>query len=213
MQKENVKQEEIASLTDEQLAILAKNFDEEAINELFARYKNLVNAIARSYFLIGGDIEDIVQEGMIGLYKAIRSYTTDKKASFKTFANICIRHQIQNEVKKASSEKNKILSSALPILEQLYDEEEDSGEIIIMSDLPSPDDQVIAKENAKELNQKVNEKLSSLERKILSLYLRGYNYTEIAHLGEVNKKTIDNALTRIKSKLSFLKEENNKKIV
>lgn len=210
MQKEN---QEIALLTDEQLAILAKNFDEEAINELFGRYKNLVNAIARSYFLIGGDIEDIVQEGMIGLYKAIRSYTPDKKASFKTFANICIRHQIQNEVKKASSEKNKILSSAIPILEGLGDEEEDKGEVVLMSELPSPDDQVIAKENAKELNQKVNEKLSSLERRILSLYLRGYNYSEISTLGEVNKKTIDNALTRIKSKLSFLKEENNKKIV
>lgn len=205
MQKEN------QELTDEQLALLAKNFDEEAINELFARYKNLVNAIARSYFLIGGDIEDIVQEGMIGLYKAIRSYTPDKKASFKTFANICIRHQIQNEVKKASSEKNRILSSAIPILEQLDDDED--GEVVVMSDMPSPYDQVIAKENAKELNQKVNEKLSSLERKILSLYLRGYNYSEISTLGEVNKKTIDNALTRIKSKLSFLKEENNKKIV
>lgn len=211
MQKENIKQEEIASLSDEQLALLAKNFDEEAINELFARYKNLVNAIARSYFLVGGDIEDIVQEGMIGLYKAIRSYTPDKKASFKTFANICIRHQIQNEVKKASSEKNKILSSAIPILEGLGEEED--GEVVIISDLPSPDAQVIAKENAKELNQKVNEKLSHLERKILALWLRGYNYNEIATLGEVNKKTIDNALTRIKSKLSFLKEEDNKKIV
>lgn len=210
MQNESLKA--LEELTDEQLALLSKNFDEDAINELFGRYKNLVNAIARSYFLIGGDIEDIVQEGMIGLYKAIRSYTPDKKASFKTFANICIRHQIQNQIKKASSEKNKILSSAIPILEQIGDEEEDKGEVVLKSDLPLPDDQVIAKENAKELNQKVNEKLSNLERKILSLYLRGYNYNEISNLGQVNKKTIDNALTRIKSKLSFLKEDNKKAI-
>ena len=203
--------QDIEILSDEQLVVLAQNDDEIALNEIFNRYKSRVNAIARSYFLIGGDIEDIVQEGMIGLYKAIRSYTSDKKASFKTFASVCIKHQIQNEVKKASSEKNMILSTAIPILEQAdFDEDSEKGEVIIMSDLPSPDDKVIAKENAKELNQKVNEKLSSLERKILSLYLRGYNYTEIATLGDVNKKSIDNALTRIKSKLSFLKEENKK---
>ncbi len=205
---------QLESLTDEQLAMLAKNNDDEATNLLFNRYKNHVNAIARSFFLIGGDIEDIIQEGMIGLYKAIRSYTEDKKASFKTFASICIKHQIQNEVKKASSEKNKLLSTAIPILEQVdHDDDNEHGEVILMSELPSPDDMVIANENAKELNQKIDKSLSSLERKILTLYLRGYNYTEISQIGNVNKKSIDNALTRIKQKLSFLKHEDKKDII
>ncbi len=205
-----IQEKGLQDLSDEQLVFLAKNLDEDAINLLFGRYKNLVNAIARSYFLIGGDIEDIVQEGMIGLYKAIRSYTPDKKASFKTFANVCIRHQIQNQVKKASSEKNKILSTALPILEDLGDEEHEKGKILLISNLPTPDDKLIAQENAKELNKTIKENLSSLERRILTLYLRGFSYNEISNLGQVNKKTIDNALTRIKNKLSFLKEEDKK---
>lgn len=205
--------EQIASLCDEQLSLLAQNNDEEAINLLFSRYKSMVNAIARSYFLVGGDIEDITQEGMIGLYKAIRSYSKDKKASFKTFANICIRHQIQNEVKKASSEKNKILSSAVPILDHADFEDEETNEIILMSNLPSPDDEVIQKENTRELNQKIQQNLSPLEQKILKLYLRGYNYSEISQLSDVNKKSIDNALTRIKQKLAFLKNQDKKDVV
>lgn len=200
--------EDLNALKDEQLVILAKNNDEDAIGELFSRYKNLVNSIARSYFLVGGDIEDILQEGMIGLYKAIQSYSQDKKASFKTYATVCIKHQIQNAVKKASSEKNMILSAAIPILEQAdFDDEEGEHEVVLSSDLPTPDDEIIAQENIKELNQKINQKLSALEKKILTLYLRGYNYNEISTIGDVPKKSIDNALTRIKQKLSFLKDD------
>ena len=137
----------------------------------------------------------------------MRSYSSDKKASFKTFASVCIEHQIQNEVKKASNEKNKILSTALPILEQFDFDDDEGGEIILKSDLPQPDDKIIANERIKELNIKIKQKLSLLEQKILSLYLRGYNYNEISTLGGVSKKSIDNALTRIKQKLSFLKDD------
>lgn len=200
--------QDLSALKDEQLIILAKNNDEEAIGELFARYKNLVNSIARSYFLVGGDIEDILQEGMIGLYKAIQSYSQDKKASFKTYASVCVKHQIQNAVKRASSEKNMILSAAIPILEQAdFDDEDGEHEVVLTSALPSPDEEVIEKENRRELNQKINQKLSALEKKILTLYLRGYNYNEISSIGDVSKKSIDNALTRIKQKLSFLKDD------
>ena len=201
--------DQLEQLSDERLQILAKNNDEDAINMLFSRYKNIVNSIARSYFLIGGDMEDIVQEGMLGLYKAIQGYSQEKRASFKTFATVCIKHQIQNAVKKASSEKNMILSSAIPILEQ-PDFDDDEAEVVLMSTLPTPDAQVIAKENATELNQKISSSLSKLERKILSLYLKGYNYSEISNLGDVSKKSIDNALTRIKQKLSFLKDQDKK---
>lgn len=202
-----MKEQGLEQLPDERLQILAKNNDEDAINILFARYKSTVNAIARTYFLIGGDMEDIVQEGMLGLYKAIQGYSQDKNASFKTFAYVCIKHQIQTAVKKASSEKNKILSSAISILEQADFDDEGSGDVVLMSSLPLPDDQLIAKESAKELNGKINSTLSGLEKKILMLYLRGYNYNEISNLGGVSKKSIDNALTRIKQKLSFLKDD------
>ncbi len=193
-------------MTDELLALKAKNGEEEAMNELLTKYKSTVNMLARSYFLIGGDMEDIVQEGMIGLYKAILSFSGEK-ASFKTFAHICIKHQIQTAIRKASSQKNMLLSSALPIYE-LEDNEDDmdKNEIILPSQLPSPDDTILANENIKELKKKINENLSNLEIKVLSLYLKGYSYNEISEIGEISKKSIDNALSRIKNKLNFLKK-------
>lgn len=195
-------------ITDEELAFKARQGDENAVNTLLTKYKSLVNQIARSYFLTGGDIEDIVQEGMIGLYKAIMHYKGDKSASFKTFASTCIKHQIQSAVRVASSEKNKVLSSALPIIEQLNSEDdEDSSEIVFPSALPSPDDRVIEKERVAEIIDKIKKTLSSMEFKVLSLYLKGYNYDEISKIGNLSKKSIDNALTRIKNKLAFLKND------
>lgn len=195
-------------MEDEALVLLARNGDDEAMNTLLERYKNIVNKIARSYFLIGGDMEDLMQEGMIGLYKAIRGYASDKNASFKTFSIVCIKHQIQSAIKKASSEKNKILSTAMPIWEQgdADDDYENKIEIILPSTMPSPADKVIASENMQELKAKIKKSLSSMEVKILALYLKGYNYSEISKLGGYSKKSIDNALTRIKNKLTFLKK-------
>lgn len=199
---ENVTKE----LSDEELASLAQNNDEMAVNTLLKKYKSLVNQIARSYFLTGGDMEDIVQEGMIGLYKAIMHFKNTKSASFKTFASTCIKNQVQSAVRVASSEKNKVLSSAIPIIDQLNSDEEDEKEIIFPSDLPSPDEKLIEKESLKEIMTKIKETLSSLELKVLSLYLKGYSYNEIAKISNLNKKSIDNALTRIKNKLSFLRQ-------
>lgn len=199
---ENVTKE----LSDEELASLAQNNDEMAVNTLLKKYKSLVNQIARSYFLTGGDMEDIVQEGMIGLYKAIMHFKNTKSASFKTFASTCIKNQVQSAVRVASSEKNKVLSSAIPIIDQLNSDEEDEKEIIFPSDLPSPDEQLIEKESLKEIMTKIKETLSSLELKVLTLYLKGYSYNEIAKISNLNKKSIDNALTRIKNKLSFLRQ-------
>lgn len=199
---ENVTEE----LSDEELASLAQNNDEMAVNTLLKKYKSLVNQIARSYFLTGGDMEDIVQEGMIGLYKAIMHFKSTKSASFKTFASTCIKNQVQSAVRVASSEKNKVLSSAIPIIDQLNSDEEDEKEIIFPSDLPSPDEKLIEKESLKEIMTKIKETLSSLELKVLTLYLKGYSYNEIAKISNLNKKSIDNALTRIKNKLSFLRQ-------
>ena len=198
-------------MTDEQLSLSAQSGHEEALDTLLAKYKSLVNKIARKYFLVGGDMEDIVQEGMIGLYKAIKHYHNDRNSSFKTFARICISHQIQSAIKLASAEKNMILSTALPIAEKVShdDEEEEEIEIVVQSNLPTPDDKLLEKEKMQELVLVIKKVLSPLELKILSLYLKGYSYNEIAQMANVNKKSIDNGLSRIKNKLSFLKEDFN----
>lgn len=195
-------------MTNEELIIEAQDGKAEAVNELLSQYKSLVNKIARSYFLIGGDMEDIVQEGMIGLYKAIINFSPAKHASFKTFASTCIKHQIQNAVKVASAERNMILSTAMPIAEQKSQEDEEEIEILIPSPLPSPDYKVLEKERIEELKSSIKKALSPLENKILALYLRGYSYTEIAQIGSLSKKSIDNGLSRIKNKLSFLKKND-----
>ncbi|MBO5022288.1 MAG: sigma-70 family RNA polymerase sigma factor [Clostridia bacterium] len=191
---------------EENLLKEAQNGSADAVNALLKGYKSLVNKIARSYFLIGGDMEDIVQEGMIGLYKAIINFSSDKHASFKTFASLCIKHQFQTVVKVASSEKNMMLSTALPITERVHDEEDEEIEILIPSALPSPDDKVLQREKMQELQKAITSALSPLENKILALYLQGYSYNEIAQMGNLNKKSIDNGLSRIKHKLSFLKK-------
>jgi len=194
-------------MTDEEIVIKAQNGDENAVNELLSKYKSLISKLSRSYFLIGGDIEDILQEGMIGLYKAIMNFKDKKNASFKTFATTCIRNQIQSAIRVASSEKNKVLSSALPIMEKNNNEDdEEEVEIIVPSSLPLPEDQVLEKEKVEEIFDAIKSSLSSLEYKVLLLYLKGFNYNEISKSMNISKKSIDNALTRIKNKLSFLKE-------
>ena len=195
-------------MTDEELSSLAQKGDENAVNELLSRYKSLINKISRSYFLVGGDIEDIIQEGMIGLYKAIMNYSGEKNASFKTFASTCIKNQIQSAIRIASSEKNKVLSTALSIQDQNLDEDEEEMEIILPSSIPSPDDKILEKENVEEIFKIIKSTLSELEQNVLMLYLKGYNYNEISSKMNISKKSIDNALSRIKNKLSFLKKEN-----
>lgn len=194
-------------MTDEEISLKAQQGDDSAVNELLSKYKSLVNKIARSYFLTGGDMEDIVQEGMIGLYKAVKHFNTLKNASFKTYASTCIKHQIQTAIRNASSEKNKILSTALPIFDQTVNEDDEEIEVLFPSSIPSPDDKLIAKEHIEEIKEKIYKTLSPLEIKVLSLYLKGYSYNEIAEMGNISKKSIDNALSRIKNKLSFLKDE------
>lgn len=196
--------------TDEELLVKAQSGEEDALNELLSKYKSLVNKITRSYFLLGGEMEDLVQEGMIGLYKAVMHYSTEKVASFKTFATTCIKHQIQTAVKMASSEKNKMLSTAFPIAEKVSHEEdnEDTVEIIIPSPLPLPDDTILEKEKLQEIKRLILKTLSPLEIKIFSLYLKGYSYNEISNIADISKKSIDNGLSRIKHKLAFLKKEN-----
>ena len=194
----------------EELIEKAQNGDENAIEKLLSSFKPLVNKIARSYFLTGGDIEDLVQEGMIGLYKAIKTFKKGKSASFMTYAGTCVKNQIQTAVRIASSEKNMVLSTALPIdSKESFDDEEEEIEIVLPSPLPKPDEKIENKENFAQITKQIVKSLSQLELKILISYLKGFNYSEIAQQNNISKKSVDNALSRIKNKLSFLKNQNN----
>lgn len=196
-------------LTDEELVKYIQNGDETAETQLFERYKDLVTKISRGYFIVGGDIEDIVQEGMIGLYKAIKSYNSQKDASFKTFAIICIKHQIQTAIKRALANKNKPLSYAVSL--QSFSKTSENMEFLpieLILDI-TPAEKAIDKENFFALKQSINECLSDFEIKVLKLYLQGYSYKEIANQLSISQKSIDNALSRIKSKLRTKLHENN----
>jgi len=194
-------------LTDENLALKAQEHDYESEIELFARYKNIVSKISRSFFLVGGDPEDLVQEGMIGLYKAIKHFKQDKNASFSTFAYLCIRRQIQSAIKVASSKRNMMLTKAIPIAEEISDEDDEPTGLVIPSTSLLPDDEMISKETMQEVKHKIEKSLSKMEVSILRQYLDGKSYLEISKSLDINKKSVDNALSRIKNKLSFLKND------
>lgn len=191
--------------TDEELVVLAQNGDNDSEIELFSRYKNVLRKISRSYFLIGGDIEDILQEGMLGLYKAIKSYSPSKGVSFSSFANLCIKRQIQTAVRRASSQKSLILSTAFPITGNLEQDEDEEDEVIIPSFEQTPEERIISRETIKEMKKQIKSKLSQMELEVFSKYLDGKTYKEISLETGLTFKSIDNALTRIKKKLEFLK--------
>lgn len=197
--------------TDEELVLLAQKGDTDAELEVFSHYRNLLRKVCRSYFLIGGDSDDLMQEGMIGLYKAIKSYSKDKNVSFAAYAGLCVKRQIQTAIKKANSQKNLILSTAIPLTTQdkFDDEDDDSPEIIIPSSEQSADDKMIYEETLYETTELIKQKLSKMELQVLVKYLNGYSYKEISVQTGLTEKSIDNALSRIKKKLSILKEKKD----
>lgn len=198
------------SMTDEEIVQLCHDGDPEAEEYLLNKYKNFVRSKARSYFLIGADHEDIVQEGMIGLYKAIRDYKAEKLSSFRAFAELCITRQIITAIKTATRQKHIPLNSYVSLNKPLYDEESDRTllDIIIEGTTSNPEDMIINQENLGSIHQKINEVLSGLEQEVLSAYLDGKSYQEIAELLGRHVKSIDNALQRVKRKLEKYLEEN-----
>lgn len=199
-------------LTDEELVENIKSGDEISANELFSRYKDLVTKISRGYFIVGGDLEDLVQEGMIGLYKAINGYSGHKETTFKTFAIICIKHQIQTAIKKANTNKHKPLSSAVSFQSFSNGKTTESLDFLPMELVldSTPAEKVIDKENFEILKNIIKTNLSTMEYRVLKLYLQGYSYNEISNNLNISNKSIDNSLSRIKSKLKTKMEETFK---
>ncbi len=190
-------------LTDEAIVEIAKTGDVEALEYLIRKYKNFVRAKARSYFLIGADREDIIQEGMIGLYKAIRDYRSDRLASFRAFAELCITRQIITAIKTATRQKHIPLNSYISLNKPIYDEDSDRTLLDVISGhkITDPEDLIISREELGHIEGKIGEILSDLEWNVLTLYLQGKSYQEIACDLDRHIKSIDNALQRVKRKL------------
>ncbi|MCC5910797.1 MAG: RNA polymerase sporulation sigma factor SigH [Clostridiaceae bacterium] len=210
-----VKKEEIIieeqELIDEEVVEAAKNGEIIALELLIKKYKNFVRSKARSYFLIGADREDIIQEGMIGLYKAIRDYKPDKLSSFKAFAELCITRQIITAIKTATRQKHIPLNSYVSLNKPIYDEESDRTLLDVISGhkITDPEELIICKEELVHIEGKIGEILSDLECKVLMLYLQGRSYQEIAEDLNRHVKSIDNALQRVKRKLERYLEARN----
>ncbi|HSQ34061.1 MAG TPA: RNA polymerase sporulation sigma factor SigH [Peptostreptococcaceae bacterium] len=183
-----------------------------ALEYIIKKYKNFVKSKAKSYFLIGADKEDIIQEGMIGLYKAIRDFDCNKTASFKSFAELCITRQIITAIKTATRQKHIPLNSYVSLNKPIYDEESDRTllDIIATNVVTDPEEIVISKEELKNIEGKMNELLSGLEQEVLELYLNGKSYQQIADRLQRHVKSIDNALQRVKRKLEkYLENRSN----
>lgn len=190
-------------LEDEALIELVHKGESEALDYLIKKYRNFVRAKARSYFLIGADSEDIIQEGMIGLYKAIRDYKEEKLTSFKAFAELCITRQIITAIKTATRQKHIPLNSYVSLDKPIYDEDSDRTLMDVISGAKNMDPEVllIHREKFNSIEDKMTELLSDLERKVLALYLDGRTYQEISDELDRHVKSIDNALQRVKRKL------------
>ncbi|MCG8402712.1 MAG: RNA polymerase sporulation sigma factor SigH [Firmicutes bacterium] len=190
-------------MIDEEVVEFAREGDDVALEYLINKYKNFVRAKARSYFLIGADREDIIQEGMIGLYKAIRDFRMDKLSSFRAFAELCITRQIITAIKTATRQKHIPLNSYVSLNKPIYDEDSDRTllDVISGSKISDPEELIISREEFDDIEEKMGEILSSLEWKVLMSYLEGKSYQEIAVDLKRHVKSIDNALQRVKRKL------------
>jgi RNA polymerase sporulation-specific sigma factor len=203
--------EDLTKLEDDELIGIFHNGHTKAQEVLLKRYKNFVLAKSRSYFLVGADREDIVQEGLIGLYKAIRDYRIDRLASFRAFAELCITRQIITAIKAATRQKHQPLNSYISLNKQIYNQESDRTLLDVLkgSKLTNPEQLFVSKETYDLIENKINEMLSELEFDVLQEYLKGKSYQAIADTLDKHVKSIDNALQRVKRKLEEFLEKHN----
>lgn len=206
------------SMTDEGLIEQIKSGDNKALDFIMDKYSELVNMKASKFFIVGAEKGDIVQEGLIGLYKATKAFNGDKQNSFKTFANMCIERQIITAIKTANRQKNIPLNSAFSINAQVYDENEDNDKEIVdilnAHCVDDPSEEITKKEYFNFINKTINENLSKHERDVLKYYQQNKTYEEIANKLNCKTKSVDTAMTRIRRKANKIKkqvEENDNK--
>lgn len=198
-----------SAMLDEEIVEDARSGNVKALEYLIDKYKSFVRAKARTYFLIGADREDIIQEGMIGLYKAIRDFREDKLSSFRAFAELCITRQIITAIKTATRQKHIPLNCYVSLNKPIFDEESDRTLMDVISEerIADPEEMIINREEFLGIEVKMGEILSELEWEVLSLYLQGKSYQEISEKLDRHVKSIDNALQRVKRKLEKFLEE------
>ena len=181
--------------TDEELIARLRAGEREITDYLIDKYKSLVRTRARALYLVGGDHEDLIQEGMLWLFKAVRDYRPGKEASFATFAGLCIDRQMYSAVASSQRQKHQPLNSFVSLSEPVSEQE------LRLVDEETPEEIMISRENVQGMYERIRERLSKFEYKVLELYLKGYDYTQIAEKLGKQPKAIDNALQRIRSKV------------
>jgi RNA polymerase sporulation-specific sigma factor len=195
---EPVKKLSLCELSDEEVAVLARDGDSAAVEEIFSRYHSLVSYKIKPYFLAGAERDDIIQEGMIGLYQAICNYRSEYTASFKTFAGICISRKILSAVKSAARQKHIPLNSYVSLSASAGDDSEDE---FFFREEANPENIVISRESLDKMERSISGALSKLELQVLVYYLAGHSYQEISELIDKDIKSVDNAVQRMKKKL------------
>ena len=194
----------LRALSDEELVLMAQNGDNDALETIISRYRGLVYSKSKLYFLAGSDKDDIVQEGLIGLYKAVKDFNRERSMIFKAFAGMCISRQIITAVKAASRKKHMPLNSYVSLDNTAFDNEADANILSFAAadDVLNPEEIVIDKENVNGIEYKINQALSKFESSVLFYYLDGMSYQEIAEIERRDVKAVDNAIQRIKKKLA-----------
>ncbi len=200
------------AIADEALVAMIQSGDLSAQAYILDKYKSLVKAKSRAYFLIGADKEDIIQEGMIGLYKAIRDYSTEKNSSFRSFAELCITRQMITAIKAATRQKHQPLNSYVSLNKPVFEDESEQTymDLLKEGELLNPETLLIGRESRALLENQMTEDLSAFEQRVLRLYLQGKSYFEISEEMGKPEKSIDNALQRVKKKIEkYLNEKKS----
>lgn len=201
------------NMSDDELLELINKKDTDALDFLICKYKDLVNSKVNKYFIIGAEKEDIVQEGLIGLYKAIKDYKPDKQNSFKSFANLCIERQLITAIKTSNRQKHMPLNSYLSLNTSAYDDEDNTELMDIFNNntVEDPLETITKKEYYKTVENVIDKSLSDFEKQVLARFMRGESYVDIANKLEAPVKSIDNAIQRIRKKAikNILKENNS----
>ena len=190
------------NMSDEDLIEIIKSGDKNALEYLISKYKELVNMKVSKYFIIGAEKEDIVHEGLIGLFKAVKSYKSDKQNSFKTFANMCIERQLITAIKSSNRQKHMPLNSYLSLNTAAYEEDEDSSllEVFNAHQMEDPLETITKQEYYESVERAMDKSLSSFEKQVLNRYIQGESYVQIAQKLDTPVKSIDNAIQRIRKK-------------
>ncbi len=204
----SINENEYTQMTDEKLIENIKNDDNMALNCLIERYNDIVNMKANKFFMIGAEKEDIVQEGMIGLYKAVKSFNMEKQNSFKTFANMCIERQLITAVKNSNRQKHIPLNSSVSLNAAAYDDNEDVDKIDVfdIKALDDPSDIIAEREYFESMENKIKEALSEFELQVLHEYEKGKSYADIAVKLNAKIKSVDTAIQRIRKKANKIRE-------